>query len=125
LTALLDPVTVPVTPETGGYAMKYDKQPKSALPEFHKVMPETKVLPDSAGFLPEYKQKISELGDDELGHFTVSKGDVKPSTVMFRLASAAKLLGTKIEVKVFGDQVIFYKANLKGKTKLSKVKKQE
>jgi hypothetical protein len=118
LTALLDPVTVPVPPETGGYAMKYDKLPKSALPEFHKVMPETKVL-------AEHKQKISELGDDELGHFTLSKGDVKPRTVIVRLVTAAELLGTKIEVKRLGDQVIFYKANLKDKTKLSKVKKQE
>jgi len=98
--------------------MKYDKLPKSALPEFHKAMPETKVL-------SEYKQKISELGDDELGHFTLSKGDVKPGTIIVRLVTAAELLGVEIEVKRLGDQVIFYKANLKGKTRVSKVKKQQ
>ncbi len=82
--------------------MKYDKLPKSALDKFHKVMPESKVL-------AEYKQRISELGDDELGHFTLSKGDVKAGTIKMRLLRAADSLGVIIEVKRFGDEVVFYK----------------
>jgi len=96
--------------------MKYDTLPKSALDKFHKKMPESKVL-------TEYKQRISELGDDEVGHFTLSKGDVKPGTVKMRLLRAAKLLGVEIEVKRFGDEVVFYRTDLKDKTKVSKAKK--
>lgn len=82
--------------------MKYDKRPKSDLAKFHKKMPESKVL-------TEYKEKISELGDDELGHFTLSKSDVRPGTIKMRLLRAAKSLGVEIEVKRFGDEVVFYK----------------
>ena len=61
-------------------------------------MPESKVL-------AEYKQRISELKEDEIGHFTLDKGDVKPGTVKMRLLRAAKSLGVEIEVKRFGDVI--------------------
>ena len=103
--------------------MKYDTLPKSELERFHKQMPESKVL-------AEYKQRISELKGDEIGHFTLSKGDVKPGTVKMRLLRAAKSLGVVIEVKRFGDEVVFYKEKeadfiVEGKTKVSKAKKQD
>ena len=82
--------------------MKYDKLPMEALKGFKKVMPESKVT-------AEYKQKISELGDNEIGHFTLSKGDVKAGTIKMRLLRAAESLGVTIEVKRFGDEVVFYK----------------
>jgi hypothetical protein len=82
--------------------MKYDKLPMEALKGFKKVMPESKVT-------AEYKQKISELGENEIGHFTLSKGDVKAGTIKMRLMRAAGSLGITIEVKRFGDDVVFYK----------------
>ena len=72
--------------------MEYDKLPKSALGKFHKTMPESKVL-------TEYKQKILDLGDDELGRFTLSKGEVRPGTLKMRLLRASKALGIEIEAK--------------------------
>ena len=103
--------------------MKYDTLPKSELEKFKKVMPESKVL-------AEYKERITALKPDEIGHFTLSKGDVKPGTVKMRLLRAAKSLGLEIEVKRFGDEVVFYKTGdsdfiVEGKTKVSKVKKQD
>jgi hypothetical protein len=82
--------------------MKYDKLPMEALKDFKKKMPESKVT-------AEYKQRISELGDNEIGHFTLSKGDVKAGTIKMRLLRAAESLGVDIEVKRFGDEVVFYK----------------
>ena len=82
--------------------MKYDTLPKSELEKFKKVMPESKVL-------AEYKERITALKPDEIGHFTLSKGDVKPGTVKMRLLRAAKSLGVGIEVKRFGDEVVFYR----------------
>ena len=99
---LLNYVILAVTPKIGGQIMKYDKLPKSDLAKFHRVMPESKVLTD-------YKQKISELSDDELGRFVLDKGEVKAGTVKMRLLRAAKSLGVEIEVKRFGDEVVFYK----------------
>ena len=98
--------------------MKYDTLPKSELKNFKKVMPESKVL-------AEYKQQISELKEDELGRFTLSKGDVKPGTVKMRLLRASKALGIGIEVKRFGDEVVFYKTGysdfiVEGETKINK-----
>ncbi len=97
--------------------MKYDTLPKSELKRFRKVMPESKVL-------AEYKQRISELKEDEIGHFTLDKGDVKPGTVKMRLLRAAKSLGVEIEVKRFGDEIVFYRTGysdfiVEGKTVIS------
>ena len=103
--------------------MKYDTLPKSELEKFKKVMPESKVL-------SEYKERITALKPDEIGHFTLSKGDVKPGTVKMRLLRAAKSLGVGIEVKRFGDEVVFYRQEgesdfiVEGKT-VKKSKKQE
>lgn len=103
--------------------MKYDTLPISELKRFKKVMPESKVL-------GEYKQRISELKEDEIGHFMLNKGDVKPGTVKMRLLRASKALGIEIEVKRFGDEVVFYKTGdsdfiVEGETKIDKAKKQE
>ncbi|MFC1910443.1 hypothetical protein ACFLXC_04045 [Chloroflexota bacterium] len=100
--------------------MKYNTLPKSELQKFKKVMPESKVL-------AEYKEHIKALQPDEIGHFTLSKGDVKPGTIKMRLLRAAKSLGLEIEVKRFGEEVVFYKTGVsdfivEGNTKIDKVK---
>jgi len=96
--------------------MKYDKLQMSDLEKFHKIMPTSKIVSD-------YKAKIEELQPGEVGHFTLSKEDVKSGTVKMRLLRASKLLGVTIAVKRFGNEVIFYKeqeAEAKEKTKTGK-----
>lgn len=90
--------------------MKYDKLTKADLERFHKVMPMSKVL-------TEYKQRIEELQPNEVGHFTLSKEDVKAGTVKMRLLRASKLIGVTLTVKRFGNEVIFFKEETEPKTK--------